>query len=512
MNTRAGILIALLAAGWVALGQRCLALGMDWYLAARYWFYAFPAYFSEAHFGAPRYTYFSELNAHFASGNPFVSRPLLESLLATANSKSVPVLTTVPLLFPADEKGTVDFVRFAFAMFGENLPSLLYFYFAILAASLALFVVRFRREPAALLTGVLALAALYVGTSALPITREVYSVINPRGVGSLSFIALVHLSLLALSKDRLGWRDAPALVFQPAAILLVVTMRSAESWQALALVAIAAAGLCGAFVHRAGRPVPWLRACAPVLPVLILLGGYQLYQRAAYPAEYSSTNVRNKIFWHNVLIGFALHPQLAGPYGLSLNDASVWSFVRYRAIAAHNPEVPAIFFETGLVKGFRAYDELCRQTILELAAKHPRQIVELYVWYKPRMLWRTLKYAVGQVDHDLDYYGIQDQASSLLSPEERRAQSAYYNPFAVVPLLLVAAGAAAAGRAAVRSAFAPATLAALATIAVFSLLPAFLTYPLVHVVVAGYISFTMLLYAVMTRAAVAALDRSWPRP
>lgn len=512
MTTRTGILIALLAAGGAAIGQRCLALGMDWYLAARYWFYAFPSYFSEVNHGALPYTYFTELGRHFESGNPFVDRPRLEALLAAAHANAVTVVSKAPVYFPADEKGTVDFVRFAFAIFGTELPSLLYFYLGIFAVSLLLFAIRFRRDSAALMTGVLAVAALYVGVSALPITREVYSVINPRGIGSLSFIALVHLSLLALSKGRLGWRDAPALVFQPAAILLVVTMRSAESWQAIALAAITAAGLCRAFVRRAGGPVPWLRACAPVLPVLILLGGYQLYQRAAYPADYSSTNVRNKIFWHNVLIGFALHPQLAGPYGLSLNDASVWSFVRYRAIAAHNPDVPAIFFETGLVKGFRAYDELCRHTILELAAKHPRQIVELYVWYKPRMLWRTLKYAVGQVDHDLDYYGIQDQASSLLSPEERRAQSAYYNPFAVVPLLLVAAGAAAAGRAAVRSAFAPGTLAALATIAVFSLLPALLTYPLVHVVVAGYISFTMLLYAVMTRAAVAVLDRSWSKP
>lgn len=507
---RPAALVALLAAAWLAIGQRCLALGMDWYLAARYWFYAFPSYFSEVNYGAIPYTYFPELGRHFESGNPFVDRPQLEALLAAAHTKAVTVASTVPEYFPADEKGTVDFVRFAFAIFGTELPSLLYFYLAILAVSLLLFAIRFRRDPAALLTGVVAVAALTVGVSALPITREVYSVINPRGVGSLSFIALVHLAWLVLSKEPIGRRDVPALLFQSATILLVITMRSAETWQVVALGAIAGASRLRAVVteRSLGTPAAWLRGLAPVLPVLVMIGGYQLYQRAAYPPEYLSTNVRNKIVWHNVLIGFALHPEIAQPYGLSLNDASVWAYVRYKAARERIPDYEDVFFDTGLVKGWRRYDELAREAILEIAAKHPRQMLELYAWYKPRMLFRTLAYAAGWVDHDLEYYGIQDQASSLLTPDERRVHSAYYNPLSWLPLLLLVAGSAVAGRAAVRSAFSPGALAALATIAAFSLLPSFLTYPLVHVVVAAYMSFTLLLYAILGRGTVAVLDRT----
>ena len=507
---RPAALVMLLAAGWLAIGQRCLALGMDWYLAARYWFYAFPSYFSEVNYGAQPYTFFTELGKHFESGNPFVDRPRLEALLAAAQAKAVAVTSTAPVYFPADEKGTVDFVRFAFAIFGTHLPSLLYCYLGILAVSLLLFAIRFRREPGALVTGVLALAALHVGVSAFPITREVYSVINPRGVGSLSFIALVHLAMLALSNQPLSRRDVPGLLFQSATMMLVIAMRSAEMWQVMALCAIAGGGRLLAAVreHSPGTPGAWLAGLAPVLPVLLMLAGYQMYQGAAYPAEYLSTNVRNKIVWHNVLIGFALHPEIAQPYGLSLNDASVWAFIRYKAAAARIPDYQEVFLDTGLVKGWRRYDELCREAILEIAAKHPRQMVELYAWYKPRMLFRTLTYAVGRVDHDLEYYGIQDQASSLLTPDERRAQSAYYRPFALIPLLMVVVGSAVAGKAAVRSAFHPGALAALATIAVLSLLPSFLTYPLVHVVVAAYLSFTLLLYAILARTVVAVLDRT----
>jgi hypothetical protein len=503
---RAGALILLLFITLTAVGHRCFSLGSDWYLAARYWFYAFPSYFSEVTYGAPRYTYFRELAQHFGSANPFETASQLQPLLDAARLHQVQVSSITPRYFPADEKGTVDFVRLAFRLFGTHVHSVLYTYLALLWASALVFVVRFRREPKALVVGVLAALALYVGVDSFPVTKEVYSVTNPRAVGSLSLFALTHLMVLIVTRAGIGRRDVPALFFQSALILLVIMMRTAELWQVIALIVLSVAAAARSSPRRAAGP-----ALAVVAPLVAMVAAYQLYQGLAYPAEYSTRNLENKIFWHNVLIGFAIHPVLAQVYGLDLSDTSVLKLVTARALNERRPDFADVFWTgtepvEGMVKNYRAYDALCRDAIWTIAKERPWQVAELFSWYKPRLLLRSFEYASGRVAHGLDYYGIVDQTGSLTTADERRTMGAYFNPLSPVALTGVGVALFAAGASVLRHAFNRSMLAALGVIAAASLLPAMLTYPLIHVIAAAYITVPLLLYACGARAAAALID------
>src|SRR5262249_35976149 len=140
---------------------------MNWYLSVRYWFYAFPAYISETVYHAPRYTFFREVAARLLEARPFDDRATVSRALKTAVSTPIPVSGTLSF-FPADEKGTVDFVRLAFMLFGVDVESVFGLYVLLLVASAALFVIRFRDDVAALFVGVIAGAALLVMVCALP--------------------------------------------------------------------------------------------------------------------------------------------------------------------------------------------------------------------------------------------------------------------------------------------------------------------------------------------------------
>jgi hypothetical protein len=472
------------------------AVGMDRYLSQRYWAYAIPSYFSEVTYGAPRYTYFFDLSMQFLKPPPFGDPATFQRLLTEASAGRLQA-SGAPHLFPADEKGTVDFVRFAFRLFGVHVQSLFYLYCTLLALSVGVFAWRFHTDSEALLQGVIAMAALYVAIGTFPITKELYSVTNPRAIGSLSIISLVHLSLAALRRDQLTVGAVAQLAFQAAMLVFVITMRTAETWQLVALVMITLAGTVQAGGSRN------VSQFLPVALTMVWLAAFGVYQVYAYPPEYFSQNLRTKIVWHNVLIGFALHPGLAEWYHLRVDDGSVLNFIEDRAGRDTAPSPADIFWtadETadGMVKNFREYERLCREAAWELAAAHPLQTLKLFAWYKPR----TFRYAIGRGPADLRYYSLQDQAVSLLTPGERLLKGAFFNPFSPVPLLIVLSACIAAGAGRVRATFNRSTWIALALIVCASLIPAAVTYPLIHVIAGAYWTVALLCYAVIARLAV----------
>jgi disulfide bond formation protein DsbB len=268
-------LIALLTAGIATVAHRCIGAGMDWEVSARYWFYAMPSYFSEVTYGAPRYTFHRDMSVHFATANPFQKPSQFQPIIDAARTHAVAVRTWDVRYFPGDEKGTVDFVRLAFNLFGPQVKSILYLYMTIVGVSLGLFAARFRREPAVLLIGVLAVAALYVAIGAFLATKEVYAVTNPRAIGSASLFAFVHLLMLMLVRPARTWDHVPALIAQSAIVVFVITMRTAELWQVISLVSVAAV----LTVTRFRRVPEWWSAALVVTPLLALVLAHQAYQR-----------------------------------------------------------------------------------------------------------------------------------------------------------------------------------------------------------------------------------------
>jgi hypothetical protein len=495
---RNAILAALIFASLLLVIYKAISVGMDRELSARYWNYAIPSYFSEVIYGAPRYTYFMEVATHLSRGSPFTKPATIHPLFAEASAGKVNV-STAPHFFPADEKGTVDFVKVAFAVFGIRVQSLFYLYCALLGFSVITFVVGFRDDTDALLVLLIGLVALYVSVCTLQITRELYSVTNPRAIGTLSFVGLLHLSLWVVRPRRLSVFAVIALTCQALLLVLVISMRTAEAWQAVAVFGLST--VAAGNVATRSRPIS---AMWPAATMLVIVGGYMCYQNFAYPDEYFSQNLRTKIFWHNVLIGFSLHPAIAQQYQIDLDDSSVLAYVKKRAGASGVSE--AIFWgshETpdGISKNYRAYDALCRNAVWEIVATHPVETLQLFVWYKPRLFFRSFQYAVGNPSHDLHYYAVHDQAVSLPTPAERRVTGAYFNPLSPVALLLLCAACLTAGVGRLKRTFDAATLTAVTAIFIASLLPGLSTYPVIHVITGTYWATALLLYVVSIQSA-----------
>ena len=495
---RHAMMIALFTTIILVIFFKCTALGMDWYAAKRYWYYAIPSVFSET-YGAPLYTYFSEITLQLSLAYPFEDQSKFKSVFAAATNISDIRQSTV-LYFPADEKGTVDFVRVAFFLFGIRIESIFYFYFLILVLSIAVFVFRFRNNLDALFIGIVVLASFYVAICTFPITKEVYSVTNPRAIGGLSMFALLHLALLTIRCETFSKHHVLEILFQSLVLVIVVSMRTAELWQLIALGTIA----FYAIVIRTNKQTlaKSVGRLIPLLIALIVLGGHYVYQNRVYPAEYFNKNIRDKIFWHNVLIGFSLNPYFADKYSIDVSDTSVLKLMKTEVARRKPEDFEKIFWpegkqQEGFVKDIRRNERFCEEAVWRIVSENPYQLMKLMLYYKPRQFLRSFAYAIGAVRPDLSYYSLADQEGSLLSPGERTAKSAFLNPFALVPILSILCGLGIVGVRAAKNAFDRDVVFAFVLIWLASLIPGFVTYPLIHVITGTYFTTTLLFYALL---------------
>src|SRR5206468_4088394 len=135
-----------------------------------------------------------------------------------------------------------------------------------------------------------------------------------------SLIATLHLIFTMIDGQRLTLPRLLAVLLQSALIALSIDVRSTEWWQVLAI-----AGVVAWLVARRRPAVAVLWPCA-VLALALM--GLDIYQRAAVDPIYEKTQLRHRIFWHNVGIGFALNPTLAHKYNLFIDDGPMTLLVK----------------------------------------------------------------------------------------------------------------------------------------------------------------------------------------
>ena len=441
-NPRLSMMVSLIMLVIVMIAYRCHSLDMVWDMSLRYWLYAIPSLFSELYYGAAHYTYLPDIADEFAAGYPYQSTASAQSML-DAVIKLPANSMRAAILFPADEKGTVDFVRFAFKLFGTHIESIFYFAMSIFTVSVTFFVSRYRKDMGMLFIIVFALISFYVALNSFAVTRELHGITNPRAIGCLSIFALLHLAFLTIRGEKLTYWHIPEIIFQSALLIMIVSMRTAEAWQIVALGAVSVISL---FYYRKTIPnTAKIMMLAPLVCVIAFQACYYQYQNYTFPAGYFSHNTRNKIFWHNVMIGIALNPKLASDYNLKINDSSVLKYVKNRAKNNKDVDYEKIFFPEnmssyGMVIDFRQYDLLCKKEFWQIARHNKYQMIKLVLYYKPIQLLHTMQYLMSQNKRSLTYYNLYDQASSLLTNEQRTEKSAFFRPFTFIPLFIIALG------------------------------------------------------------------------
>lgn len=399
-------------------------LGMSTIVSTRHAYYSLPYAVSSRVFGTRGYVILREVAELFIRTHPHITNDTLAR--ATTLTPSRDRL----MFFPGDDKGDADFAILAFRVFGMHVESLYYLWFALYLAGIVAFIVVFWRSEARLAALSLLTFAVYSAFFALPLTFELGTIDNPRAFGAISLVAVLHLSFAMIDRDRLTATRLAAVALQSALIALSVDVRTTEWWQVLAI-----AGVATWLLARARVSVATLWPCAVLI---VALAGLDVYQRLAVDKVYEESQLRHRIFWHNVGIGFALNPTLARKYSLIIDDMPMIQLVRRRLVETNRAnELDLVFRPAGLedyqfsgfAKDFVRYEKVAREVVVSIMWNNKLETVRTFIVDKPRVLVMQFAWAMGYQGYSIDELYLGGQIGALVPERDRPEKSIYLDLF-----------------------------------------------------------------------------------
>jgi hypothetical protein len=315
----------------------------------------------------------------------------------------------------ANDPGLVDYVSWSFDIFGFRIESLYYFYFLVLGVSIGLFLICFRADalPLVALSGLM-VAFLILLSSRLFEGVWLRTVFNQRFLTSLCFVSYLHLLFTLLIYRRPTWSRVVVTVLQAAIFVFVMFTRSSAVWLILSLALIIAVNV----MFRLGRPEQETKATKAAKlgfswPLVLLVGGVLcsvVYKASILHPIYSiGIFLPYHMVWHNAYMGLAVHPDwnevgdkrdgklLAEPLtdNMAWMGAAVEAEQRYGLAGGYLNNT-----EIGGLPGIKMalHEKLIKERLLRFAFQHPRYMLELMLWYKPKRLLEELVSAYGKYD------------------------------------------------------------------------------------------------------------------
>lgn len=429
-TTRLGTLVmticALLAFGLALIAARAIGLSTA-EPSHRMRFHAIPVAMSQLYHGW-RHDY----TGSWQVAMPFQGSPLgTQELIIKAVTQSVPADDQI-YFWTADDRGLSDFVYGAFAVFGPSVPSLFYFWFLLLGASLCAGLVAYRRDP-------IGLAAIASTMIAIGVSLPLYMRAGPEGVpvhltesrmfDVLGAIALVHALLAVLRPTRVApWIHAGALLLQIGLLAFLLHTRSTLIWMVLVILIVSVTVTLRLWLR--GEPaVQRLRSLSPAALILIAWAGVLGYQAAVFNPAYR-TGIGPRTVWHNVLMGFFVSPAFAEKLVLpGLFDRLAVNAVLRDMKERHDPRLGPGWDETNILNSlgghsrfdWATYEEVSRSLVLRSLAASPGATLKLALWDKPKALLVQLNCSFLRLPPSCDpHLGIRDyvrptRASGLIS-------------------------------------------------------------------------------------------------
>lgn len=392
--------------------------------------YAIPASISALR-GLRDYTAYMDVAAHFIHHKEQPISVNIWSAMYTQIQNPV-----YRLLFSGDDKGLVDLVYFSFAFFGPYILSI-YISIAILSAmSISIFIFEFYRSSQRMALLIAMLTSFYVLLFTFGITDQSSSILEPRFIGFLGAVPLLHIVLVALDGQRpSGWSIARTTA-QIILLMFVVHIRTSEAWQVICIVMACLIGL--SFRKN------WRVALGIVAVVGSLAIAGSLYRGKTYHREYRTTDITTRVLWHNAIMGLAINPAIRERYSLrALDDSAVTEGVKTFLQSTGQTESLAHIFSkpdyaSGNFSGFRwsAYEEKAREFYFRIFREMPLEVIYTYVVVMPKVFAANISYMSGY--SFLAGYGL--HVGTPKASEQRDQASNYLNPlrhFAIGMLALV---------------------------------------------------------------------------
>jgi hypothetical protein len=282
----------------------------------------------------------------------------------------------------------------------------------------------------------------------LAVDNQLATASDPRFAGSLCLIPLFHF-LFVIIAQKSDAKSVLTSLFQAGLMMLSFTMRSPAIVYLYLIVFWCVSKLVLQLKQQTNRIsfVGTLSILWPAVMIFAQLGAIQVYRAERLNPYYFEQNTRGQhVFYHNIIMGLAVHPKLAQKYLLSISDFSVLDAVSIYADQhgqrealrqvfpqgrplkyldldlgqiGYNVPAPTNYAETDRLAGLLLKDLLERNDSMDF--------VELVVFYKPRMIIRTFFWATGYGEVDIRDIGLMEHG--LVAPAKRESSGLYLRLF-----------------------------------------------------------------------------------
>lgn len=310
------------------------------------------------------------------------------------------------VLSPPFDIGHYVFYKAALWLFGHHVSSFYYLYFLLFAASVVFFSVAYFRNPhAMLLLAALCATHLLLVATIVPIGKiqgiyHLATVHNNRFISALGVLPALHLALALWIRASFSRRHFLSAIGQAAILLFIVMTRMSILWGVLLVAVIVAPRFwrlaASALEQRiSDADVGRHLRTAFSWPLLVVFAGLLILgiwrSTSIHPLyQVSDEYVPHHVTWHTAYLGLGLHPQWWKDFApLHMRDGKLPGSDGIPVVAVENYMENYGFDRNYFISPisgikWRTYERVLGRVYLEFAVHHPRFMLELHTWYKPR--------------------------------------------------------------------------------------------------------------------------------
>ena len=346
-------------------------------------------------YGAPRGAVFNEILESFLTfGTPI--NILIERLAGGA-----PPSRLALTVHDGTGPGYVIFATLAMHIFGPRLSALIWLYFIFVAISALAFLWRFR-------DGGLIVLPLYFSSLTImlftpltsePINLEQVSIGGIRYFSLLGILPALHIFLdIVDTRDRsipCRWPDIVPLGIQVIILVLATIVRGSTGINMVALALVCAVT---AWIHRRDFGIfrrTLFKVAYVALLTAIVIGTVMLSFR-----NYVREGRLGSLFWHRVFISLSFHPEW--PFGNMQERYDCTKYIEKGLREGGDRSGHCVWMHYGMEHNILPnkliedvygdqYERALKQAFFEVLQSYPTQVLEMFVWYKPRMIVVSIK-------------------------------------------------------------------------------------------------------------------------
>jgi hypothetical protein len=316
-----------------------------------------------------------------------------------------------------DDIGFVNYVKLAFQIFGTNIQSFYYLYFALLVASVLIFVLEFGGSLMGSTLLIATMLSFLLEANSAIFTRDMPSFFGLRHGAVLAIVPMWHFAFLLILRRRLTFLTGALVLPQLALLLFAFSIRGATHWALLFLcVVVLVLALRDWWSEpRRSRELGKLAIALlrwPLVAVLAAVFVYGAYVGPTLNPIYSTdAAMPYHGLWHSAYLGFVNArdseaiggPKPGGPLDTEGLMADVAYSKSHHFLTLYSDSFVSSW--THLWK-FRLDDMVMRRVVTHIWFTHPLESLDLYARWKPIGVLDLYELLIGSLPNFLLLSGI----------------------------------------------------------------------------------------------------------